>query len=110
MMSMNKQQFRTGNISILLKRSLNGTIVGAVNATDPDSVQPNGHASLVYSIVSGNTVTINGTVYTGIFAIDPATGIISVNNTTAQTNAAVFGLYQPANLRTDGTEWSIVAI
>lgn len=69
--------------------SVDGTIVGAVVATDPDLTQPNGLGKLVYSIVSGNSVTINGTVYSGIFQIDSNTGVISVANSTGQTNAAV---------------------
>lgn len=90
--------------------SVNGTIVGAssvqpllvVNgsiATPPlataiavyndDTTQPNGQAVLRYSITSGNNITINGTQYNGIFAIDPVTGLISVDNTTGLPNTTV---------------------
>ena len=70
------------------ENTVNGTIVGTVVATDPDLQQPNGNGSLVYSIISGNTVNVGGVNYpnpqpdpsVGIFSIDPATGTITVNN------------------------------
>lgn len=50
-----------------------GQIVGTVAASDPDSTAPNNR--LTYSIAGGNTG--------GAFAIDAATGLISVNEPTA---------------------------
>ncbi len=52
------------------ENSATSTIVGTVIATDPDSTAPDN--TLTYSIVSGNT--------NNAFSIDPATGQISVNN------------------------------
>ncbi|HEY0981596.1 cadherin domain-containing protein [Schlesneria sp.] len=68
------------------ENTVNGTIVGSVIANDPDTQQPNGNANLVYSIISGNVVKVNGVEYAGVFSIDPATGVISVNNTTGLPN------------------------
>lgn len=48
----------------------NGTIAGTVIATDPDQGQ-----SLTFDITSGNT--------SGAFAINPATGVLSIANSTA---------------------------
>lgn len=50
--------------------SVVGTVVGTVSGTDPDIGQ-----SIAYSILSGNTGTA--------FAIDPTTGVITVNNSAA---------------------------
>ena len=68
------------------ENTVNGTIVGAVTANDPDTQMPNGNADLVYSIISGNSVKVNGVDFPGIFSIDPKTGVISVNNTTGLAN------------------------
>lgn len=68
------------------ENTVNGTIVGSVVANDPDTQMPNGDADLVYSIISGNFVKVNGVNYPGIFSIDPKTGVISVNNTTGLPN------------------------
>ena len=73
--------------------SPNGTFVGQVVATDPDTQAPNGLGKLTYSILSGNSITINGTVYSGIFAID-SNGNISVKNVTGLSNAAVLSYLQ----------------
>jgi len=54
----------------LSEGSANGTSVGTVSVTDPDSDD-----SLAYAIVAGNT--------SGAFTIDPATGAITVANSTA---------------------------
>lgn len=72
------------------ENTINGTVVGTVVATDPDTQKPNGQASLVYSIISGNTVKVNGDNYplsqpnqgVGVFSIDPDSGVITVNNQT----------------------------
>ena len=72
------------------ENTVNGTIVGAVIANDPDTQLPNGNASLAYSIISGNVVKVGGVDYPGVFAIDPVTGVISVNNTTGLANAVAF--------------------
>ncbi len=71
----------------------NGTYVGQVVATDPDTQAPNGLGKLSYSIISGNFISINGTVYNGIFAID-ANGNITVKNVTGLTNVAVLSYLQ----------------
>ena len=55
------------------EQASNGTVVGTVNATDPDATAPNN--TLAYTIVSGNT--------SGAFAINPATGQITVANSSA---------------------------
>lgn len=49
------------------------TVLGTVSATDPDTSSPNN--VLTFSIASGNS--------DGTFAIDPATGAISINSTAA---------------------------
>lgn len=54
----------------IAENSANGSLVGTIVATDPDLGQP-----LTYSITSGNT--------NGAFAIDGATGRLTVANTTA---------------------------
>ena len=64
------------------ENSVNGVIVGTVLANDPDTQKPNGQAVLKYSIISGNVVTVGGVNYANVFAIDPNTGTITVNNTT----------------------------
>jgi PKD repeat protein len=58
--SLNNQTFNVD------ENSANGTTVGVVVASDPEG------DNVAYSIVSGNT--------NGAFAIDPATGLITVNN------------------------------
>ena len=73
--------------------SPNGTYVGQVVATDLDTQAPNGLGKLSYSIISGNFITINGTVYNGIFAID-ANGNITVKNVTGLSNVAVLSYLQ----------------
>ncbi|WP_010588287.1 cadherin domain-containing protein [Schlesneria paludicola] len=87
----------SGQVFNLPENSADGTIVGTVIANDPDLQKPNGLGELVYSIVSGNRVTIpvrnddgslktnpNGTLvtktYDNIFTIDPKTGVIKVKN------------------------------
>ena len=92
-----------GQVFNLPENSVNNTIVGTVIANDPDLQKPNGLGDLVYSIVSGNRVSIpvknpdgtfktnpDGTlvvsVYDGVFAIDPKTGVITVKNTTGLAN------------------------
>ena len=72
------------------ENTVNGTIVGAVIANDPDTQLPNGNASLAYSIISGNVVKVGGVDFPGVFAIDPVTGVISVNNTTGLANNVAF--------------------
>lgn len=88
----------------LPENSADGTIVGTVIANDPDLQKPNGLGDLVYSIVSGNRVTIpvrnddgslkrnpDGTLvtktYENIFAIDPKTGVITVKNEPVLTDS-----------------------
>lgn len=57
---------------------------------DDDFNQPNGKGKPTYSITSGNSITVGGTTYNqGIFAIDPNTGTITVQNQTPLTNAQV---------------------
>ena len=73
--------------------SLNGTFVGQVVATDPDTLAPNGLGVLSYSILSGNSIQINGTIYNGIFAID-GKGNVSVKNVTGLSNVAVLSYLQ----------------
>jgi len=68
------------------ENTVNGTVVGAVIANDPDTQAPNGQAVLRYSIISGNVVKVGGVNYSSVFAIDPVTGVISVNNTTGLPN------------------------
>ena len=73
--------------------SLNGTFVGPVVATDPDTLAPNGLGVISYSILSGNSIFINGTNYNGIFAID-SKGNVSVKNVTGLSNVAVLSYLQ----------------
>ena len=68
------------------ENTVNGTIVGSVIANDPDTQKPNGLGSLSYSIISGNTVKVNGVNFSSLFAIDSVTGVISVSNTTGLAN------------------------
>lgn len=76
--------------------SKNGTFVGVVTANDPNLEKPNGTGILNFSIISGNSVIVNGITYTGIFAIDANTGTISVNNTTNQLNKDVLSYINQA--------------
>ena len=85
--------------------SKNGTYVGQVVATDLDTQVPpsaGGPGVLTYSIVSGNSITIGGTTYSGnvgdvpnkgIFSID-SKGNVTVNNLTGLSNAAVLSYLQ----------------
>ena len=85
--------------------SKNNTFVGQVVATDLDTQVPasaGGPGVLTYSIVSGNSITILGTTYSGnvgdnpnqgIFAID-SKGNVTVNNLTGLSNAAVLSYLQ----------------
>ena len=58
------------------ERSPNGTVVGTVVASDPDEGQ-----TPAYAITAGNT--------NNVFAIDPATGRITVNNSAALDHEAM---------------------
>ena len=76
--------------------SVNGTFVGVVLANDPNLEKPNGTGILNFSIISGNSVVLNGVTYTGIFAINASTGTITVNNTTNQLNKDVLNYINQA--------------
>jgi hypothetical protein len=59
-----------GQVLQVLENSAVNTVVGAVSATDPDTVAPN--STLTYSILSGNP--------SNPFSINPATGQVTVAN------------------------------
>jgi len=63
------------------ENSANGTTVGTVVASDPDTGQ-----TLAYSILSGNT--------SGAFAINPSSGIITVANANALGSGTEYSLFQ----------------
>lgn len=62
-----------GQIFSIVENQPNGTVLGTLLATDPDTTAPN--KTLTYSIVSGNNLNA--------FAINAATGQITVNNSAA---------------------------
>lgn len=63
----------TGQVLTVAERAVVNTVVGTVNASDPDTTAPNN--TLTFAITNGNT--------DGAFSINAQTGLITVANSTA---------------------------
>ena len=84
----------TGAPLVVNGKIVTPAVTGTIAVYDGDAEQPNPHAAFRYAITSGNSITINGTKFNGIFAIDPLTGVITVDNTTGLPNSQVLNYLQ----------------